>query len=160
MSAEPSKSTVDRLLDCGVFAPLGFLLDKEKAVSQLAVRGREQVAFSRSLGRAALKGMARSRQATAQSKPAQAARPTAPTKTTKATKAAETTTKAKAATPAKIETPDIVIDGYDDLTAREIVARVASLSPEQLRWLTKHETEQKARVTVLRAANARLSASA
>lgn len=59
-------SPVDRLLDAGVFVPLGFLLKRDEVVQDLAAAGRKQIAFSRSLGRAALRGLTKARQAPAQ----------------------------------------------------------------------------------------------
>lgn len=59
-SSEPqAASPIDRLLDLGVFAPLGFVLKRDEVVQDLAAAGRKQIAFSRSLGRAALRGLAK-----------------------------------------------------------------------------------------------------
>lgn len=65
------RSPLDKALDLGVFAPLGFALEFRRVVPELAEAGRRQLAFSRSLGQAALRTMARSNQArdTAQKAP-------------------------------------------------------------------------------------------
>ena len=116
------KSVIERMLDAGLYAPLGFLLTRDETIDGLAAAGREQIAFSRSLGRAALKGLARG------TKPAAAGPPA-----------------------------DELVEGYDDLTARDIVAVLAECSAAQARWIRDRESAGKARVTVLRAADRSLS---
>jgi hypothetical protein len=132
------KSTIDRILDAGVFAPIGFLVTRDAKSGELAKAGRKQVAFARSLGRAALKGVSRG------IRPSQAmsvATPTAP------------------ATPT-VETPapatPIGVEGYSEMLARDIITMVRTGTPEQAEWIKAQETAGKKRVTVLRAAQARL----
>jgi len=124
--AEPaSTSPIDRLLNVGLFAPLGFLLGPDKVVSDLAAAGRKQVEFSRSLGRAALKGL---------------------------TRGAKPSSKPSPASPTATKSPTLVtVPGHSTKTARELVNEIPSLSAAQLRWLRKQETAGKNRVTVLRA---------
>lgn len=59
MSQDQPTSPLERLLNLGVYAPVGFLLDPDKTVAELADAGRKQLAFTRSLGQAALKSVAR-----------------------------------------------------------------------------------------------------
>jgi len=121
------KSTFDRILDAGVFAPIGFLVTRGATSGDLAKVGRKQVAFARSLGRAALKGVSRGirpSQATSAAKPAPA--------------------KPAPAKPAAVE-------GYSDMLARDIIALVRTGTPEQAQWIKAQENAGKQRVTVLRA---------
>jgi len=53
------KSVIDRMLDAGVFAPLGLLITRDQVREDVVAAGRKQVAFARSLGRAALQGFTR-----------------------------------------------------------------------------------------------------
>ena len=53
------KSVIDRMLDAGVFAPLGLLITRDQVRDDVVAAGRKQVAFARSLGRAALQGFTR-----------------------------------------------------------------------------------------------------
>ena len=143
------KSTIDRILDAGVFVPIGFLVTRDATSGELAKVGRKQVAFARSLGRAALKGMSRGirpSQATSAATPAPATPvPTTPAPATPAP-----------ATPAPA-TP-VVVEGYSDMLARDIIAMVRTSTPEQAQWIKVQETAGKKRVTVLRAADERLDA--
>ena len=127
------KSQVERLLDVAVYAPLGFLLTRDQAIADMATAGRKQIAFSRSLGRAALKGLSRG----VQPSPASAS-----------------------PTPAKAPSePEAVanskVDGYSAMTAKQVIARVATCTPAEASWIRAEETAGKNRVTVLRALDAR-----
>ena len=53
------RSPLERLLDVSIFAPLGFVLTCDETIAELATAGRKQLAFSRSLGRAALSTIAK-----------------------------------------------------------------------------------------------------
>lgn len=57
---DDDKTRLERLLEAGVYAPVGFLVTRSKTVPDLAKAGRKQIAFAQSLGRAALKTLARS----------------------------------------------------------------------------------------------------
>lgn len=123
------KSQVDRLLDAGLFAPLGFLLTRDETIADLAAAGRKQVAFSRSLGRAALKGITKGTQASsASAKPASKPEPSA---------------------------ESVAVDGYRTMTARQVVALAASCSDAQASWIRSEESQGKNRVTIMRALDAR-----
>ena len=56
--------------------------------------------------------------------------------------------------PEEVETPPI--ENYDTLAATDIVEHLDELEPEQLRILSAYESENKQRVTVLRAIDQRL----
>lgn len=126
-----SSSPLERLVELGVYAPLGLLANKDQVVSDLIEQGRKQAAFSRSLGRAALKAIS----SASPQKRASAAASAVPTRSKKAAPAAQTG----------------AIDDYESLTAREIIAGVPSYTPEQRAWIAKTERAGKGRVTVLRA---------
>lgn len=51
--------------------------------------------------------------------------------------------------------PTGAVEGYDGLTARDVIAIVRVAAPETVGWISAHETEGKGRVTILRAAQAR-----
>ncbi len=128
-----TKTPLDHLLDFGVFAPLGFALEFRRVLPELAQAGRRQIAFSQTLGRAALNGVTRGRP-----EPATRAEPSAP--------------------PSRSSTPSRAVDGYRGLSARDIVALVRHADLGQVEWIMAYEAEHKARVTVMRAAEQRLRA--
>lgn len=174
-------SPLDKALDLGVFAPLGFALEFRRVVPELAEAGRRQVAFSRSLGQAALRTMARSAAAkkaatapTAETapkpqetkpvpeKPAAKKAPAkkapakkTPVKKVSAKKAAASKKPAAKKAPAKKapakKTPAATVPGYDKLTARQIIERSATATAAQRSWMLDRETSGKARKTVLKA---------
>jgi len=73
-------SNVERLLEAGLFAPLGFVLKRREVVPELAKAGRQQISFCQSLGKAALSTLIKQ-------SGGPTARGAAPAKTTKAGKA-------------------------------------------------------------------------
>jgi len=127
---------VDRLLDVGIYAPLGFLLTRQDAVADLAAVGRKQIEFSRSLGRAALKSIARG------------AQPPKP-----GTGSAASRTVEKQDSGDKMDAGAIA--GFENLTAKEIIGLISSCSDAEAAWIRRSETASKNRVTVLRALDAR-----
>ena len=124
-TAGESQSRIDRILDLGLYAPIGLFSSSGDVVHDLAEQGRKQIAFSRSLGRAALRAVATSRS-------------TAPATVT--------------LTPEpSVEPSDPPIADYPSLTAREIIALIPSCTPEERAGIEAAERAGKARVTVLRA---------
>ena len=128
------KSPIDRVLDATLFAPLGFLLTRDETFETLAAAGRKQIAFSRSLGRAALKGIARGAQG-----PEGGPTP-AP--------------KAKASGPDRTK-PGATVDGFAEMTAKEVIAFIATCSDAEAMFIREAELAGKNRVTVVRALDAR-----
>lgn len=122
------KSSIERLLDISVYAPLGLVLTRDEAIDELALTGRKQVAFCRSLGRAALKNLARGAQSDVPSHPA---------------------------TKPAVQAASSALAGYDDMTAKEAIAAIATCTPAQVRWIRDREAATKQRVTVMRALDAR-----
>lgn len=137
-SENAARSPIERALDVGVYAPLGFALEFRRLVPELAEAGRQQVAFSRSLGKAALSTLGK----------AAAARGAEPASASTVAKPAPTAERpAKEAAPA----PTGVVDGYDGLTAREIIALSAAASAPQRAWMLEREKSGKNRKTVVKA---------
>lgn len=130
------RAALDRVLDLGLFAPLGFALEFGTVVPELAKAGRRQVDFSRSLGRAALRAISRSASAPA---------PTA------AGKAGAPLPDSRGATKVEDLAEDSAVDDYDVRTARDLVAFVPQASTAQVRWMLDREQAGKNRVTVIRA---------
>ena len=130
MPNDPTRSArtiVDRILDVGVFAPLGMLLERDRLLGELAAAGRKQVEFSRSLGRVALRTIssrgapsrgARSATDRVAPAPAEDRAPAEPTSTTTPSWASH----------------------YSSMSAREILAAVESGSPDDLRCGSRHGT--------------------
>lgn len=136
------RSPIERALDVGVYAPLGFALEFRRLVPELAEAGRQQVAFSRSLGKAALSTLGKAAAARTAEAPASAAAPQA-----------GGVAKPAAVKPAKkpAKKPTGVVEGYDGLTAREIIALSAAATAPQRAWMLDKEQSGKKRKTVLRA---------
>ena len=129
--AEATSGPIDDLADFAIFAPLGLALEYRKLAPDLAAAGRKQVAFARTLGRAALKTMATSAARKSQGPQPAATQPSS--------------TSAPKPAPAK----SAAVDGYDTMTAKEIIAVAATATPAQIGWMTKQEQAGKQRKTVL-----------
>ncbi len=168
-ASETERSPIEKALDVGVYAPLGFALEFRRLVPELAEAGRQQVAFSRSLGKAALStlGKAAAAQTRAaapkatESKPAapKAAKPTAAKPKPAAAKPKTSKPKtSKAAKPAKKSSGATkqrsVVEGYDGLTAREVIALSTAATAPQRAWMLDREQAGKQRKTVLKALDA------
>lgn len=124
---EGEPNPIDRLVEIGVFAPLGFALEFRRLLPELAEAGRKQIELSQSLGRAAIRAVSRGAQ-----------RPRSATATgddRDARGAAE-------------------IEGFDQMTAREIVALLRTADEATVAWVGRRERQSKQRVTVLRAVEA------
>ena len=132
------KSVVDRILDAGFYAPLGFLISGDQVCDEVVVAGRKQVAFARSLGRAALAGFNRG--------------PKAPDSQNADTQNADT----QNADTQNADAPSAEVAGYDAMTARDIVVVLKTATLEETRWIKARETAGKGRVSILRAADKRL----
>jgi len=191
---DDDKTRLERLLEAGVYAPVGFLVTRSKTVPDLAKAGRKQIAFAQSLGRAALRTLARgarrdpgaapggpSERAPVPSSAAAASPRSAVDEddvveksgagTSEGSEHAESVARAEPPAPAgepvepkasvgTEESPDQVeaaaIEGYDDLTAREIIELIKTGDAARSQWVHDRETAGKGRVTVLRAASREL----
>jgi len=118
------KSLVDQALDAFVYAPIGLLLEARDLIPKMADRGRGQVALARLAGQVA-QNQRRG------SEPTSPADPTEPQ-----------------AAPVD-GSPLLPIEGYDDLSAPQIIPMLESLSGEQLSDVLTHEESHRARATVI-----------
>lgn len=172
-----SKETKDLdLLDVVLYAPIGFVYEYRNVLPRLVKKGRSQVQLGMFLGRmAASKGGAGAERATADAlttlatvaargitefgqavglaPPEDDAPPIDVVEIDQAPQPApkEAVGKKK---PEKAATkssggPRLPIAGYDELTAREIVALLDDLTPAQRTRLRTHETSNRNRKTVL-----------
>lgn len=129
------------MLDLAVYAPLGFALEFRRLVPELVDAGRRQVEFSRTLGRTALRTIARSGPVS-RSSSRQPERPEEPT-----TGASHPTT--DAGTGEVIASVPAAILGYGDLTAKQVIEVVRTATAVQLEWMRTSELAGKNRKTVL-----------
>jgi hypothetical protein len=139
--AEDPPSTARRLLDVGVFAPLGFVLEYRSMVPKLSEAGRRQIAFTQSLGRAALRTIARRTTSRVGSAPVR-----------------EVTGPDSGTVPAPVdEVPreEAAVEGYDTMTARDIIVLIEASGTARVEWIASRESIAKKRVTVLRAVESR-----
>jgi hypothetical protein len=164
------------LLDVVLYAPIGFVYEYRKVLPQLVKKGRSQVQLGMFLGRmAASKGGAGAERATADAlttlatvaargitefgqavglaPPEDDAPPinVVDVEEVPPPTPAKKQPKKKAAAKKKSTTsgPRLPIAGYDDLTAREIVALLDDLTPAQRARLRDHESSNRNRKTVL-----------
>lgn len=142
-SGNAPASVIDRLLEAGVFAPLGFVLKRHEVVPELAKAGRQQIAFCQSLGKAALSTLLKQQEGTVKQQEGTTPKE-APAKDIK-----------RPTSTAPSKSSNVAIAGYESLTAREIIAMVPGCSAEQAAWIRSAESTGKKRVTIMRALDAR-----
>lgn len=123
MSDRDHKSLVDQALDAFVYAPLGLLLEARDLIPKMADRGRGQVALARLAGQVA------------QNQRRNTSTPPEPG--------------AEVSTPPRAGSDDLPIEGYDDLSAPQIIPMLGSLEPDQLEAILCHEEAHRSRATVL-----------
>lgn len=161
---EETKSPAEELVDMVVFGPLGLALEYLENFPHFVDRGRKQAKFARSIGKMAVGGLGAARPT---SRPT---RPTVDTTATEKASAAAATAKASrgskpsaAAKPSKTTSPSAPAKGPESAadpstqTAAELIAQVKTLTGKELQALRSAEQSGKARVTVLRAIDARLA---
>jgi len=119
------RSLVDQALDAFVYAPIGLLLEARDLIPKMADRGRGQVALARLAGQVAQNQR----------------RGPAPAASHDSTSAGTT--------PAPVDGDQLPIQGYDDLSAPQIIPMLGSLSPDQLGEVLIHEETHRSRATVL-----------
>lgn len=121
MTDADDKSLIDQALDAFVYAPLGLLLEARDLIPKMADRGRGQVALTRLAGKVAQNQ--RRSVATEPSKP-----------------------RSDASVGHDVALP---IEGYDDLSAPQLLPMLASLSATELAATLAHEQSHRARATVI-----------
>jgi hypothetical protein len=130
----------DELFDYAIYAPLGAAMAVAEELPELVRRGRERfgprLALAQMFGRVAADTARRRAEAFVR-------RPSA-----------ERTSAGRAPAPSgqTAEPPaasDLAIPDYDSLSAAEVIARLAGLTPRELIEVRKHEMAHRARRTVL-----------
>jgi hypothetical protein len=154
---EPDPSPVRRALDLFVFAPVGVALTVAEDLPALIVKGRQR--FETDVRNARLVGkfvvthgqrdvvgrVSRLLYGDAPATP----EPAAPTPAVR-TPAAPVSGSAKpTADPADAITVDAALAGYDTLSASQVVRRLESLGPDELRAVCRHEASHRNRRTIL-----------
>jgi len=127
-----NKSLVDQALDAFVYAPLGLLLEARDLIPKMADRGRGQVALARLAGR-----VAQNQRRSAGHRDPETGTPqpnTAPD---------------NGATSASTDDEGLPIEGYDDLSAPQIIPMLESLSADELSTILAHEADHRSRATVV-----------
>lgn len=138
---EPARPPVARMLDLALYAPLGFALEFRRLVPELVDAGRRQVEFSRTLGRTALRAIARSGTVSGASS-RQPVRPEEPT-------TGESHPTSDTGTGEGVEVVPAAILGYRDMTAKQVIEVVRTATGVQLEWMRTSELAGKNRKTVL-----------
>ena len=138
------ENPVDQLIDNLVYAPLGLAVEARANWSSYVERGRSQIAISRFVARAATRKGASTAETIAERLANDVGQVIVDLFGIDLTPDPEPSTEPATA----VEFP---IAGYDDLTAKEIVAELDGLSELELELVRAHEADGKARVTVLRA---------
>ena len=164
--AEEEPSPVDQLIDLFVYAPVGLLYEYDEVLPKLDRRGKSQVQLARVIGKMAMnQGGSESFNQLAEGLAMMVARRIteigesmglAPPS---GEDAADEPVEDAADEPDEIAPPSpavavgtqppLPIAGYDDLTAREIVALLDELEMDQLARVRAHEEANRGRKTVL-----------
>ena len=157
---EPDPSPVRRALDLFVFAPVGVALTMAEDLPALIVKGRQR--FENDVRNARLVGkfvvthgqrdvVGRVSRLLYGDAPA----PTPPESESESGRggagagAGAPTAAKPAADPADALTVDAALAGYDTLSASQVVRRLESLGPDELRAVYRHEASHRNRRTIL-----------
>lgn len=154
MASSTSDSAVDpveQLLDLFLYAPIGLVAKGVDGLPDLVERGRSQAANARVVGQFALgatNAKARKSLADAESHLAAFLKIVAdsarPTRSTTASSVPE-----EQSQPTATSSLDDIVEGYDDLTAAQVLPLLASLSDEQLERVESYEQSHRSRKTIL-----------
>jgi hypothetical protein len=132
---DDEKSLVDQALDAFVYAPLGILLEARDLLPKLAERGRGQVTLTRLAGKvAAQRGRAEAERLVSSSGCADSD---------------DSAASDDSAEPAG----DLPIEGYDELTAPNILPKLETLTADELGGVLGYEQSHRARATVINRIN-------
>jgi len=162
MTDKDERRPIDQLVDLFVYAPVGLAYEYHDVLPKLIKRGRSQVQIAKFLGTMAAKqgqktveGRLEDVMDAASSSVAQGITDVgarvglAPDPTpTRAGKAPEAKTSGKTDTSTGDDRP-LPIAGYDDLTAKQIVALLGDLEPKQRERIAAYEDSNRARKTVM-----------
>lgn len=127
-AVDDERPLAEVLLDVFVYAPLGLALEARELIPKLAERGRGQADLTRLAGRMAVhRGRAEAQRLLRDMR--------------------DGTTGADRRDGR--QTADLPIEGYDELSAREVISKLADLPADQLDLLLEHEQRHRGRVTVI-----------
>lgn len=166
MADDQDQNPLDQLVDLFVYAPVGLLYEYQEVLPKLVKRGKSQVQLARVVGKmavarggpdtftAAAEGVATiiARQITELGEAIGLAPPppASPAGRDRSGPAAEEAAPALAdADVIDVEERPLPIARYDELKAKEIVAMLDDLEPDQLDRIRAHEEANRARKTVL-----------
>ncbi len=154
---EPDPSPVRRALDLFVFAPVGVALTMAEDLPALIVKGRQRfesdVRNARLVGKFVVTHGQRdvvgrvSRLLYGGAPPTP--EPPAPTPAAPASGMPTSGSTKPTADPADAITVDAALAGYDTLSASQVVRRLESLGPDELRAVCRHEASHRNRRTIL-----------
>lgn len=150
MSDTADEELTERLLDLFVYAPLGLALEAKELIPQLAERGRGQVALTRLAATVGARKAEQEASSLLEELSGLFATLLGSTETPTAPDPA-------APNPAEPTDAELPIDGYDHLTAVEIVRLLAALSDDELEAVAAYEREHRGRSTILNRIRQRLA---
>lgn len=165
---EPEKSPVDSLLDVVVYAPIGAFFRGPQAMRDLAAEGRSQVGNARVVGKLALdRGLAEAERlgeaaqqvvndalvaaARAAGAPLAGSRPPDDDATTEphGQPASPTLRVVPADDDGGLAAAELPIPDYDNLSASQVVPRLADLAIDELDAVRDYEQSHRGRMTIL-----------
>ncbi len=147
----------DQLLDLLVYAPLGFVLEAKELLPKLAERGRGQVTLTRLAGKVAAQ-QGRGEVARLVDEVVAAAATILGTDTARDPDQAEAEAEAEAEAGGEVDpelrdplaAPDPEpLEGYDQLTAAQLIPKLAELDAQTLAAVEAYEQANRQRSTVL-----------
>lgn len=126
--SDDDRTVVDQALDLLVYAPLGFALEAKDMIPKLAERGRGQVALARVAGKfAAQRGQSEAR------------------------RVVDGLIGGAGGRGSSTDRGDVhhPFEGYDELSAREIIFRLAEMSGQELEAVVAYEQHHRGRSTII-----------
>lgn len=138
---------LQRLLELGLYAPVGLISEFSRLLPELVESGRKRVEFNSSLGRATLRNIAR---AASDAPTGHAGARKEQTKASSRQSASDAHMRQRDGSPV-IPLVDPQVAGYADMTAKEVIKVLSNCDEATLRWVSNSESTGKNRVTVMRA---------
>jgi hypothetical protein len=142
----------ERLLDLAVYAPLGFALEFKKMYPDFAARGRRQIMFTKTLGKAAVtRGGVELRKRLHSDEDASAEVPQPDSAAPEPSPPVADGSPQEPSVPTVPDTSpaDLAIADYDSLSAQHVVRRLAGLTPADLESVRAYEELNRGRRTIL-----------
>ncbi|RMH84636.1 MAG: hypothetical protein D6683_01640 [Actinomyces sp.] len=144
---EAGRGLLDQALDVFVYAPLGLALEARDLLPRLAERGRGQVALARLAGRfAAHEGRRHAERLVEDLVGSDRSDPDTVPAAGDADAGDAGAADADATTTPPVE---LAIEGYDELSAPQILPLLEGLDTDQLEGILAHERAHRARATVI-----------